>query len=248
VIGDVTKVDASSQHLKSYGWKGATGNVPASYLTGYLAGKYALAMGIKTAILDIGVNTCRKDSRIAAMLCGAVHAGLKIPHDSIVFPSEERYTGQITAEYAKKLKKNTKAYDKQFSGYKKLGTKPESLPTYFKATKKAIDEEHAAGSMKNKLKNRNKKNIASKSKPKTTTKKPTPKKPTTAKKPTTTKEPTTTKKTTSTTAKKPATTTKKPATTTKKTTSTTKKSTTTTKKPNTTKKATSSKSSTKSKK
>ncbi|MGC9780468.1 MAG: 50S ribosomal protein L18 [Candidatus Heimdallarchaeota archaeon] len=214
VIGDETLVDASSQHLKQYGWKGATGNVPASYLTGYLAGKYAKALGIKEAILDIGINTCKKDTRISALLCGAVQAGLKIPHDPSVFPTKERYTGQIIADYATKLKKkSSEKYAKQFSGYKKLSAKPESLPTYFAAAKKAINAELASGAMKTKLKNRNKKNKTPK--PKTTTKKPAiaAKKPAakTATKTTPTKKTTTTKTTTKkeTTTKKP-TGTKKP--------------------------------------
>ncbi len=209
VIGDETLVDASSQHLKQYGWKGATGNVPASYLTGYLAGKYAKALGIKEAILDIGINTCKKDTRISALLCGAVQAGLKVPHDSSVFPTKERYTGQIIADYATKLKKESKEkYEKQFSGYKKLSAKPESLPTYFTTAKKAIDAELASGAMKTKLKNRNKKNKIPKpktKKPATTAKKPAAKKPAAK----TATKTTTTKKTKTTTTKK-ATTKKKP--------------------------------------
>ena len=224
VIGDATLVDASSQHLKKYGWKGATGNVPSAYLTGYLAGKYAMAVGVKDAILDIGVNTCRKDTRISAMLAGAIHAGLKIPHDKSIFPSEDRYTGKTIADFAAALKKKSAAkYNKQFSGYKKTTAKPESLPTYFKATIKAIDAESASGTMKTKLGTRNKTNKASKAKAKTAPKKPT-----------TTKPKPTPKKTT-TPVKKPATTTKKPTTTAKKTTSSTAK------KP-TTKKSTSTKS------
>lgn len=223
VIGDETLVVASSQHLKKYGWKGATGNVPSAYLTGYLAGKYAKAVGVKDAILDIGVNTCRKDTRISAMLAGAIHAGLKIPHDKSIFPSEDRYTGKTIADFAVALKKKSAAkYNKQFSGYKKTTAKPENLPTYFKATIKAIDAESASGTMKTKLGTRNKTNKASKAKAKTAPKKPT-----------TTKPKPTPKKTTI-PVKKPATTTKKPTTTTKKTTSSTTKK-PTTKKPTSTK-------------
>lgn len=232
VIGDVTLVDASSQHLKKYGWKGATGNVPSAYLTGYLAGKYAKAVGVKDAILDIGINTCRKDTRISAMLAGVIHAGLKVPHDKAIFPSEDRYTGKIIADFAVALKKKSAAkYDKQFSGYKKTTAKPESLPTYFKAVIKAIDAESATGTLKAKLGTRNKKNLASKAKAKTAPKK----------KPTTTKPKTTPKKTT-TPAKKPATTTKKPTSTAKKPTATTKKTTSSTAKKSTAKKFTSTKS------
>ncbi|MBK5113017.1 MAG: 50S ribosomal protein L18 [Candidatus Heimdallarchaeota archaeon] len=237
VIGDETLVDASSQHLKKYGWKGATGNVPSAYLTGYLAGKYARAVGVKDAILDIGVNTCRKDTRISAMLAGAVHAGLKIPHDDSVFPSEDRYTGKTIANYAADLKKKSAAkYDKQFSGYKKTTGKPESLPTYFNATIKAIDSELASGSMKAKLGTRNKQNKASKTKAKTA-----PKKTPTTKPKTTPKKAAPAKKSTTTTTKKPAIIAKKPTTTTtKKPTTEAKKPTTEAKKPSTTKKTTSS--------
>jgi len=224
VIGDVTVIDACSQHLKNYGWKGATGNLPSSYLTGYLAGKYALALGYKEAILDIGINTCRKDSRISALLCGAIQAGLKMPHDPEVFPSEDRYTGKHIADFAAKLKKdNAKQYDIQFADYTKRSAKPESIPTYFKATVKAINDEYAAGTMKTKLANRTKKNKTEK--PKTTKAKP---KPTTVAKPKTT---TATAKPKATTTKPKTTTTTKPKTTTttpKKTTSTTKKTTSTT--------------------
>ncbi|HUT81446.1 MAG TPA: 50S ribosomal protein L18 [Candidatus Bathyarchaeia archaeon] len=240
VIGDQTIADASSQHLKEYGWKAPTGNVPAAYLTGYLASKYAQAMNVKKAILDVGINSCRKDTRVAAMLCGAVQAGLKIPHDPEIFPSEERYTGQIIADYATKLKKDDSgSYDKQFSGYKKLTVKPESLPTYFKATLKAIDTEFTDGSMKTKLANRNKKNKIAR--PKTAVKKPTTTikpKTTTTTKPTTIKsdaKPTAAPKTTppkhvapttpvaSSTEKKPAGTKPAPKTTEKKSTATTTK-------------------------
>jgi large subunit ribosomal protein L18 len=235
VIGDETLVDASSQHLKKYGWKGATGNVPSAYLTGYLAGKYARAVGVKDAILDIGINTCHKDTRISAMLAGAVHAGLKIPHDDSVFPSEDRYTGKIIANYAADLKKKSAAkYDKQFSGYKKTTGKPESLPTYFNATIKAIDTELASGSMKAKLGTRNKQNKASKAKAKTAPKKTPTTKPKTTPKTTTPTKAAPAKKSTTTTTKKPATIAKIP------TTTTTKKPTTEAKKPSTTKKTTSS--------
>ncbi len=211
VIGDETLVDASSQHLKKFGWKGATGNVPSAYLTGYLAGKYAKALGVKDAILDVGINTCRKDTRISAMLAGAVHAGLSIPHDETVFPSEDRYTGKTIADYATELKKKKATeYDKQFSGYKKSTAKPESLPTYFNATIKAIDAALASGTMKTDLSNRNKKNKASKAKAKAAPKKtPTAKQQAAPKKAPTTASKTTTEKKLATPVKEPAKTPKK---------------------------------------
>ncbi len=212
VIGDVTLVDASSQHLKEYGWKGATSNLPSAYLTGYLAGKYAQTVGVKEAILDIGINSIRKATRVSAMLCGAIASGMDIPHNPSVFPEEDRYTGKHIVDFAVKLKKESaKKYDLQFSEYKKRSAKPESLPTYFKAVIKAINAEFASGAMKAKLKNRTKKNrlpttpkkkaakkLATKPKTSTTTKKAATKPKTS----TTTKKATSTTKKTSTTAKK----------------------------------------------
>lgn len=162
--GDEIYAFASSNHLKDYGWKAATGNLPASYLTGYLAGKYAQALGIEEAILDIGINSCRKGTRVSAMLQGAVESGLDIPHDPDVFPDEERYTGQHIADYAKYLKdKDKDQYKKQFGKYLERSAKPESIPSYFKKTLKAIDDEFESGDMKKKLENRRKNNRKSSS-------------------------------------------------------------------------------------
>ncbi|MBD3190550.1 MAG: 50S ribosomal protein L18 [Candidatus Heimdallarchaeota archaeon] len=175
-IGDETMAFASSKQLKDYGWKGATGNLPTAYLTGYLAGKYAQSLGIEEAIIDLGINSCRKGTRIAALICGAVASGLEIPHNPKIFPSEERYTGQHIANFAELLKeKDPKAYDQQFSGYKKDSAKPEKVPSYFEKTVKNIDTEFDSGDMKTKLEERRKSN-QKKAKKKKPTKKAAPKK------------------------------------------------------------------------
>jgi large subunit ribosomal protein L18 len=161
--GDIAIIDAFSKHLEDYDWKGATGNIPAAYLTGYLAAKYAQAMGEDEAILDLGINNTRQGTRIMAMLYGAVEGGLGIEHNPSVFPPKERCQGEHIAEYAKQLKKEDKdEYKKQFSKYLKQKAKPEDLPKYFEATIKAIDKEFESGDMKDKLKERQKKNKSSK--------------------------------------------------------------------------------------
>lgn len=92
--GDKTIASASSQELKKLGWKFACDNLPAAYLTGLLIGKKAVKKGIKEAILDVGLYTSSKGSRIYAVLKGAVDVGLKVPHDEKILPSKERIEGR----------------------------------------------------------------------------------------------------------------------------------------------------------
>ena len=67
-------------------------NIPAAYLTGYLAGKKALGKGAKNAILYSG--TRKYTQRMAAALKGVVDSGLEIPADPETFPPEERIKGE----------------------------------------------------------------------------------------------------------------------------------------------------------
>lgn len=95
--GDVTKAAAVSQELKGF----PSGNLPASYLTGLLAGKRAVQSGIKEAILDLGMQRCTKGSRIYAALKGILDAGINVPHSPDVLPSNERISGHHIASYSK---------------------------------------------------------------------------------------------------------------------------------------------------
>lgn len=92
ITGDKVLASAHSRFLISKGWKGSRKNVPACYLTGYLAGKKALSKGAKDAILYSG--TKRYTQRMAAALKGLVDAGLQIPADPETFPSDERIKGE----------------------------------------------------------------------------------------------------------------------------------------------------------
>lgn len=96
--GDRTSVFAHSSELKKLGWKHDCKNLPAAYLTGLLAGKKAIKAGIKEAMLDLGLHAITKGSRLFSALKGAVDAGLKVPHDPKMFPSEERITGKHISE------------------------------------------------------------------------------------------------------------------------------------------------------
>jgi large subunit ribosomal protein L18 len=90
--GDKVIASAHSRFLISKGWKGSRKNVPAAYLTGYLAGKKALASGTSSAILYSG--TRKYTQRMAAALKGVIDAGLKIPASEETLPAEERINGQ----------------------------------------------------------------------------------------------------------------------------------------------------------
>ncbi len=92
--GDKTLASANSRELKKIGWKFSCDNVPAAYLTGLAIGKVAIKNKIDTAILDSGLYTMTKGSRIYAVVKGAVDAGLKVEIDPGVLPSEDRISGK----------------------------------------------------------------------------------------------------------------------------------------------------------
>ena len=115
--GDMTLVGITSKILKKYGWKFACDNTPASYLTGYLLGKMASSKGIKEAVLDIGLYASTKGGRMYAFAKGAIDAGLNIPCNEEVFPSEDRIKGlHISEEVAKNFEEVKKNIEVMFGG------------------------------------------------------------------------------------------------------------------------------------
>ena len=91
MTGDKVIASGHSRYLLQKGWKGSRKNIPAAYLTGYLAGKKALAKGAKDAILYTG--TRKYTQRMAAALKGVVDAGVEVPASEDTFPPEERLNG-----------------------------------------------------------------------------------------------------------------------------------------------------------
>ena len=91
ISGDKVLASAHSRFLIKDGWKGSRKNIPAAYLTGYLAGKKAISKGVSNAILYSG--TRKYTQRMAAALKGVIDAGLEVPADSETFPSEDRING-----------------------------------------------------------------------------------------------------------------------------------------------------------
>jgi large subunit ribosomal protein L18 len=98
--GDETLAAATSADLAEYGWEAPTGNLPAAYLTGLLAGVRAAEAGVEEAVLDIGLNTATPGSKVFAVQEGAIDAGIDVPHNDDVFAEWERTRGEHIAEYA----------------------------------------------------------------------------------------------------------------------------------------------------
>ncbi len=137
--GDKTIVFADCCDLKKFGWKINSGNIPAAYLIGLIAGLKAKKAKIKEAVLDIGLNVSTKESRIYAALKGFLESGINVPHSEEILPKEERVKGEHIAKYAEKLKKeNLNEYKKRFSVYLKNKINPEDLPKEFERVKNNI--------------------------------------------------------------------------------------------------------------
>ncbi len=109
--GDKTIAAVNSIKLKDMGWDFACDNTPAAYLTGLMIGKLALENGIEEAVLDTGLYTSTKGSRIYAVVKGAVDSGLKVPHNEEMFPSKERITGGHIESYKNKFKGITSKFE-----------------------------------------------------------------------------------------------------------------------------------------
>lgn len=103
IIFGVTSVD-----LIAKGWpieqRGRLKSLSAGYLTGLLLGKGAKRK-VKEAILDIGMNRNIPKSRLYAVLKGVLEAGIKVPHDPSVLPTDEMLEkNENTGPLIKKLK------------------------------------------------------------------------------------------------------------------------------------------------
>jgi len=96
--GDHVLASAVSRELADFGWSGTSGNVPAAYLTGLLAGRRAAEKGVKAAVLDVGAQPPSLGGRLFAAAKGLVDAGLEVPHGEAVFPAEDRIAGKHLGE------------------------------------------------------------------------------------------------------------------------------------------------------
>ena len=138
--GDVIISSSSSRLLvKKFGWKYHTGNTPAAYLVGLIAGLEAIRKGVKEAVLYVGRYTITRGSRIFAAVRGAIDAGLNIVCNNEMLPSVERIRGLHIAKYAEKLQvENPTQYQRQFSKYISNNLSPADLPLHFDEIKLKI--------------------------------------------------------------------------------------------------------------
>jgi len=140
--GDMVLISAFSKELTSkYGWIANTGNIPASYLTGYLAGLRAKKNNIQEAIFDLGMFYNK--NRVLATCKGVIDAGIQIPYNEEFFPEnlEERIKGNHIGSYAKILKsEDPEKYERIFSGYlKKKNVNPLKISQIFSDSLKMIE-------------------------------------------------------------------------------------------------------------
>jgi large subunit ribosomal protein L18 len=126
--GDEVLAGAHSEDLREHGWEAPTGNLPAAYLTGLLAGKRAVENGVEEAVLDIGLNSPTPGSKVFAVQEGAIDAGLEIPHNDEVLADWSRTRGEHVAEYAEQLDEDL--YSGEFSAT--------DLPEHFDETREEL--------------------------------------------------------------------------------------------------------------
>jgi len=107
------------------------GNLPAAYLTGYLAGLRAIEAGLEEAVLDIGLKSATPGSKIFAVQEGAIDAGLDVPHNESVFADWERTRGEHIAEYA--ADRDDDLYSADFDAT--------SLPAHFDEVRERLESE-----------------------------------------------------------------------------------------------------------
>ncbi|MFO8020338.1 MAG: 50S ribosomal protein L18 [Promethearchaeia archaeon] len=141
--GDEVLVSAFSKELvNDYGWDANTGNIPAAYLTGYLAGKRAQEEGIEEAILDLGLFYHR--NRVLSAFKGFLESKILVPYREDFFPDglKDQIDGAHIQNYAKTLKNSDKEeYEEVFSGYlqeKKMD--PTKFTKHFQKILKKIDK------------------------------------------------------------------------------------------------------------
>jgi large subunit ribosomal protein L18 len=139
VAGDKVVVSAHSRELaKTYGWQGNCRNVPAAYLTGLLCGFKAMVHDVKKAVLDIGLNSSSRGTRVFAALKGVLDAGVTVPHSEKMLPNETRISGKHIADYGSQLSSNPEVYQQTFSKHLSRGLRPEQLSEHFSLIKEKI--------------------------------------------------------------------------------------------------------------
>ncbi len=135
--GDTVSCSASSRELEALGWH-SRGNRATAYLTGMLlASKVEAKERGREHILDTGLGSPVKNSVPFVFAKGCVDNGLKIRGS---FEIEEGvYNFTAVAKHAEQLKKEDEGrYKRQFGGYMKENSAPETMPKLFAEVKEKI--------------------------------------------------------------------------------------------------------------
>ncbi|MFB6245233.1 MAG: 50S ribosomal protein L18 [Candidatus Nanohaloarchaea archaeon] len=93
--GDENTAQTVSGELEEFGWEEHTGNLPAAYLTGFLAGKRAET---DRAVLDTGLRSIKPGSRVFAAVQGLRDAGVEVPVGDEMVPDDGRMRGEHIEE------------------------------------------------------------------------------------------------------------------------------------------------------
>ncbi len=94
VNGDRIVAHGSTVELKKFGWTSPTGNMPASYLAGYLVGIRAKKKGIKHVVVDLGRQKVIRGNKLMASVQGMLDSGLKVPVSKKFLPHKDRLAGK----------------------------------------------------------------------------------------------------------------------------------------------------------
>ncbi|MFH0817010.1 MAG: 50S ribosomal protein L18, partial [Candidatus Micrarchaeota archaeon] len=140
--GDRTISSALSKELSKFGWPDRC-NTPTAYLTGMLAAKKAMKKGVKSSVLDVGLQTPSKGSVLFAAAKGAIGAGVLLSVGEGM-SDEAREKGVHIENFAKTLKGKPE-YEKKFSAYIKAGIQPEQISGLFEKTKGSISRGDVSG-------------------------------------------------------------------------------------------------------
>jgi large subunit ribosomal protein L18 len=136
---DSIVASAHTKELNEYTYKGHGGNVPAAYLTGYLAGKRMLTVQKEAeTIVDFGIQPVIHGTRLFAAIKGIVDAGVKVKADAVSFPKEERVQGKHVDLFASK--EPSKMNRTQFQSYLKNHVNVNTFSHMVETTKKTITE------------------------------------------------------------------------------------------------------------
>lgn len=108
--GDLVVASFTGNELKSHGFPSDASkkSVTACYLAGFGLAKKAISNGYSEAILDIGLSSSSRGSRVFSALKGMIDAGMDVPCNEEVFPSDERVNGEHISDSLSNILENTK--------------------------------------------------------------------------------------------------------------------------------------------